>query len=94
MVAQPTSAHLLGKHDSAGRDSGSSETRYSEELGETGNVVVSDRVGTGLGTKLSMDVVEIAGSLKLSITEALEGRIGLLHLALLDVPSWTLEVVN
>ena len=94
MAALLTSAHLLGEHDRAGCDSGPSETRHSEELGETGNVVVPDGVGAGLGTKLSMDVVEIAGSLKLGIAKALEGTVCLLYLALLDVPSWTLEVVN
>lgn len=82
-----TSAHLLSNHHGTRCDRSSPESRNCKELGETGDVVVLYSVSSGLGAKLRVDVVKVASSLELCVSETFEGRVCLLHFSFLDVPS-------
>lgn len=83
-----TSTHLLGDHHRSGCHRSPTKSRNGEQLCESSDVVIPDRVCPGLSPKLSMDIVKIARSLQLCVSKALQRSICLLYFAFLDIPSW------
>jgi hypothetical protein len=82
-----TSAHLLRNHDSERSECCSSDTWDGEQLDEAGDIIAVITSEGGLGFKLGVDVVEIAGSLELGITQFLERVESISIASLLDVPT-------
>jgi hypothetical protein len=82
-----TSTHLLRNHDSERSECCSSNTWYGEQLDEAGDIIAVVTSESGLGFKLGVDVIEIAGSLELGITQLFERLESVSIASLLDVPA-------
>lgn len=79
--------HLLGKHDGKGGEGCATDAWDSEELSETRDIVATLLDERLFHAQLGVDVVQVAGGLKLAVTQALQGLVSIYEALLLDVPA-------